>query len=231
MRLARITVFAGHFGSGKTSLAVAYALWAKQQRDRVILCDLDIINPYFRIADAVADLTKAGIGLIASRFANTNVEVPALPTETLTLFDDNDITGIIDLGGDGRGALVFGRYANLLQNSSDYEMLLVINQYRPLTRNLDDLCNIKNDMESASKTRFTGIVNNPNLAEVTTLEDVCATADFAAMASAMFDLPLKMTVVDKHLIQSENTMQQVQQTLGEIFPITLYKNFFNTEVN
>jgi hypothetical protein len=226
MRLARITIFAGHFGSGKTSLAMAYSLWAKQQKDRVILCDLDIINPYFRMADAVEDLARAGVWLVTSRFSNTNVDAPALPVETLALFDDNDITGIIDLGGDDRGALALGRYANFLRNSGDHEMLLVLNQYRPLTRSFDDLYEIKNDIETASKVSFTGLVNNSNLADETTLEDVIATSDFAAEVSQKLTLPLKMTMINKHLLQSEEVKKKAQLALGEIFPLSLYKNHF-----
>ncbi|MCL2281152.1 MAG: hypothetical protein FWC25_00625 [Dehalococcoidia bacterium] len=224
MRLARVTVFAGHFGSGKTSLAVAYALWAKQQKDRVILCDLDIVNPYFRMANAVEDLKGAGIRLVTSRFANTNVEAPAIPAEALALFDDTDITGIIDLGGDDRGALALGRYAGLLRSGDAYEMLLVINQFRPLTRSFSDLYEIKNEIETASKVGFTGIVNNSNLAAETTLQDVIATAGFATEASKKLALPLKMTALDKRLIQSEEAKEKALLALDELFPIALYKN-------
>ncbi|MCL2150301.1 MAG: hypothetical protein FWH51_05210 [Dehalococcoidia bacterium] len=223
MHLARITIFAGHFGSGKTSLAVAYALWASKQKDRVILCDLDIVNPYFRTADAAEALKGAGIRLVASRFANTNVDAPAMPSETRALFDDPDTTGIIDLGGDDRGALALGRYAGLLQSRGGYEMLLVINQYRPLTRNLDDLCQIKEEIETASKVGFTGLVNNSNLAAETTLSDVLATAEFAAGVAARLGLPLKMTALERCLVQGEGVRRKAQLTLGEIFPLDLYK--------
>ena len=226
MRLARVTVFAGHFGSGKTSLSIAYSLWAKQQKDRVALCDLDIVNPYFRMAGAVADLKRAGIRLIASRFANTNVDAPALPVDTLSIFDNADITGIIDLGGDDRGALALGRYANLLRSSGEYEMLLVVNQYRPLTRNFNDLFQIKNEIETASKVGFTGLVNNSNLAAETTLQDVVATADFATEASEKLALPLKMTALDQRLIQSEEAKEKAHLALGELFPLVLYKYHF-----
>ncbi|MCL1885232.1 MAG: hypothetical protein FWF98_00465 [Dehalococcoidia bacterium] len=226
MRLARVTVFAGHFGSGKTSIAVAYALWAKQQKNRVVLCDLDIVNPYFRMAGAADALKRAGVGLIASRFAGTNVEAPAIPVGTLAIFDDTDITGIIDLGGDDRGALALGRYAGLLQKSGAFEMLLVTNQYRPLTRNLDDLCQIKNEIETASMVGFTGLINNSNLATETTLQDVIATADFATEASEKLALPLKMTAIDNRLLQSEEAQEEARLTLGEVFPMALYPNKF-----
>ncbi|MCL2706939.1 MAG: hypothetical protein FWE97_02065 [Dehalococcoidia bacterium] len=224
MRLARVTVFAGHFGSGKTSIAIAYALWAKQQEEHVLLCDLDIMNPYSKMADAADALAKAGIRVIASRFANTNVDAPAMPVEALAVFDDSDITGIIDLGGDNHGALALGRYADFLRNGGDYEMLLVLNQYRPLTRSFSDLYEIKNEIEIASKVGFTGLINNSNLAAETTLQDVIATADFAAKASEKLALPLKMTVLDERLIQSAEAKEMALLAMGELFPMTPYKN-------
>ena len=223
MHLAKITVFAGHFGSGKTSLAIAYAMWVRQQRDRVILCDLDIVNPYFRTADAADALAESGIRLITSRFANTNVDAPALPAETRVLFDDDEAFGVIDLGGDDRGALALGRYAKLLQSSAWYEMLLVINRYRPLTRDIGDLRSIKDEIEAAGKVPFTGLVNNSNLATETTLQDVIDTAAFAAEVSDGLTLPIKMTSLDARLVQNVEAEDRARRELGEIFPMDPYK--------
>ena len=46
----RIVVFAGHYGSGKTNIAVNYALALREKYPgkAVSLADLDIVNPYFR---------------------------------------------------------------------------------------------------------------------------------------------------------------------------------------
>lgn len=223
MRLARITVFAGHFGSGKTSLAVAYAFWARRQRDKVVLCDLDIVNPYFCMAGAVGLLRGAGIRLVSSCLDNTNVDAPAVSAETRAIFDDTSLTGIIDLGGDDRGALAMGRYAGLLQSGGGYEMLLVANRYRPLTGSFNDLRVIKEEIETASRVKFTGLINNSNLAGETTLEDVLATADFAAEAAAKLGLPLKMSVLERRLLTAGEAPERVRLRLGEIFPLDLYK--------
>ncbi len=221
MHLARVTVFAGHFGSGKTSVAIAYAMWARRQRNRVTLCDLDIVNPYFRTTDAAEAMARADIRLVASQYANTNVDAPALPAETRTIFDDEEVTGIIDLGGDDRGALALGRYAGLLQHGGEYEMLLVINQYRPLTRNIDDLREIKNEIEAACKVNFTGIVNNSNLGMETMLQDVIKTAEFAAEASEKLELPLKMTALNRRLVHDKEAEEMARAALGALFLLDL----------
>jgi len=221
---SRITIFAGHYGSGKTTLALNYAFWLKQRHQRVALCDLDIVNPYFRTADAARALQAAGIALISSTFANTNVEAPALPPEAKSVFDDHGVHAVIDLGGDDRGALALGRYARLLREEADCQMLLVINQYRPLTRSLPDLSLIRAEIEAAGKVPFTGIANNSNLGGETTLSDIHASLPFAEEASQALGLPLRMTAVSRRLLPKEGSDggQQDFNMGGSIFPVDIY---------
>ena len=74
----RINIFAGHYGSGKTNIAVNYALSLKEMKEKVSIADLDIVNPYFRTKDSASVLKEKGIRLISSEFANTNVDTPEI---------------------------------------------------------------------------------------------------------------------------------------------------------
>ena len=58
----RVTLFAGHYGSGKTNLAVNYALALRESGESVTVADMDIVNPYFRTKDSaeVLDASPAG---------------------------------------------------------------------------------------------------------------------------------------------------------------------------
>ena len=94
----RITVFAGHYGSGKTNIAVNYALELRKVKERVAIADLDIVNPYFRTKDSASVLEEKGILLISSPYANTNVDVPALPAETYRIIDEKELYSVIDVG-------------------------------------------------------------------------------------------------------------------------------------
>ena len=133
MEYKRITLFAGHYGSGKTNIAVNYAHYLKELYEKVDVADLDIVNPYFRTKDSEAFLESKGIHLISSEYANSNVDVPALPAEAYAIIDDESVHAVIDVGGDDRGALALGRYSPAILKQNDYEMLLVINKFRPLT--------------------------------------------------------------------------------------------------
>ncbi len=201
MNPARITLFAGHYGSGKTQLAINYAVWLKQTCDTVTLADLDIVNPYFRTSDSAVFLSEQGIRLIASPFAGSNVDVPSLPSATQSIFDETRTYAVLDVGGDDRGALALGRYASQLMVAQT-SVLLVLNQSRPQTRSIDDVLLIKQEIEAVSRILFTGIVNNTHLGADTTAQTVIDSHLFALSVAETVHLPLVMTTVTRPLFDA-----------------------------
>ncbi len=195
----RTTVFAGHYGSGKTNVAVNYALWLKNFEKNVSVADLDIVNPYFRTKDSAKVLEKSGIKLISSEFANSNVDTPALPGEIYSVFDDKTVYSVLDIGGDDRGALALGRYVPHLLEENNYEFLFVINKFRFLTKDAKDTVEVMREIEEASKLKFTAIVNNSNIGEETTKEDVLSSVAYANEVSAITGLEIKMTTIKSDL--------------------------------
>ena len=195
----RITLFAGHYGSGKTNIAVNYALWLKEENEKVVIADLDIVNPYFRSKDSEKHLEERGIHLISSEYANTNVDVPAMPSEAYSILDNKQTVAVIDVGGDDRGALAMGRYAPAILSENNYEMLFVINKYRPLTPDCASTIAVMHEIEAACKMKFTGIVNNSNLGDETAEEDVVASINYADEISKASGLPIRMTTVKEDL--------------------------------
>jgi len=190
----RITLFAGHYGSGKTNIALNYARWLKRHSPvPVAVADLDIVNPYFRTKDSAADLAAEGIGLVVSGFANSNVDFPALPKETYALVADRETRVVVDVGGDDRGALALGRYVDDIRAGGDYEMLAVVNASRPLTRTPADAVEALREIEAACGLLFTGIVNNTNLGQETTVQDVAASLPYADGIAALTGLPVRFT--------------------------------------
>ena len=121
----------------------------REQGFPVTVADLDIVNPYFRTLDSEAVFREHGIKLICSQFANSNVDAPAMPKEVYNLIDSRSEYGVLDIGGDDRGALALGRYVPSITEENDYEMLLVINKARPLTRNVPDTVEVVEEMVKA----------------------------------------------------------------------------------
>ncbi len=198
----RITLFCGHYGTGKTNVAVNYALWLKSRGDEVQIADMDIVNPYFRTKDSEKELTEAGIRLISPRFANSNVDLPALPQELYGLFEFRDKKAVLDIGGDDRGAYALGRFAPMILEENDYECLFVANFYRPLTRTPAAALTIMREIELAGGIPFTGIVNNSNLGEETTPEDVIKTYPLARELSEISGIPVVMTSAKSEIARS-----------------------------
>jgi hypothetical protein len=189
--MKKITIFAGHYGSGKTNLAVNAAIALRAQHERVILCDLDTVNPYFRTKDSEAELTAAGVRLISPRFANTNVDLPYLPAEVAAIFAPGNIA-VADVGGDDAGAIALGQYAPRI-SAAGYDMLLVVNERRYMTGTPDEALSIMREIESASKLQFTGLVNNTNLGRETTSETVTNARDYMRTLSEKTGLPIVAT--------------------------------------
>ena len=220
MKQKRMTLFAGHYGSGKTNIAVAYALWLKAQGQDVCIVDLDIVNPYFRTKDSLKELTEAGIELIASPYANSNVDLPALPQEIYGAVNRRDRLAVLDIGGDDRGALALGRYTPAILEEQDYEMLLVINCYRPLTRTAEETLAVLQEIQQAGGIPFTALVNNSNLGEETTAEDVLASLSYAEELSRLTGLPVKMTTVNHRLYPL------LQDRIPDLFPMELQAKYY-----
>ena len=200
MRTKRVTLLAGHYGSGKTNIAVNLAMKQKSEGFDVTVADLDIVNPYYRTKDSEEELKAAGIPLISSPFANSNVDLPALPQELYRIVDETDTHMVVDIGGDDRGAYALGRFAQKLKDENDYEMILVINKYRPLTADEKDAVAIMKEIEEAGHLPFTAIVNNSNLGKETTAEDVLASVSYAEKMAKDTGLPLLLTTVREDLL-------------------------------
>lgn len=211
----RVTIFAGHYGSGKTNLAVNYALRLKQDGHPVKIADLDIVNPYFRTKDSADVLEAAGIPLISPAFANSNVDLPALPQELYSLVQRRDSHAVMDVGGDDRGAYALGRYTPYILEENDYEMVFVANFYRPLTRTPEEALEVMREIECAGGIAFTCIVNNSNLGNLTTPEHIAATAQKAEALARLSGLPLWFTSAEQHIAGADQ------------FPLTLQEKYYD----
>lgn len=199
MQFKRITLLSGHYGSGKTNIAVNLAQRLRAETPNVAIADIDIVNPYFRTKDSQLELERAGIQLISSPYAGSNVDLPALPDEVYSITDNRDITAVVDVGGDDRGALALGRWREAILAEDNYEMLFVINRFRPLTADAASTLEIMREIETAAGMRFTAVVNNSNLGEETTAKDVLSSRGYAEEVCALSGLPLKMTAVREEL--------------------------------
>ena len=217
----RVTLFAGHYGSGKTNIAVNYALLLAREGKKTAIADLDIVNPYFRTKDSASELEAAGVDLISPQFANTNVDLPALPAEAYRLVEDKSIFAVMDVGGDDRGAYALGRYAPFILEEEDYCMAFVANPCRPLTRTPEEALEVMREIETAGGVPFTAIVNNANLAHETTPETVLAAIPYMERLSKLSGLPIWLTSAE------ETVAAGLAGKIPHLLPMKLQAKYFD----
>ena len=220
MEHKRLTLFAGHYGSGKTNIAVNYALHLAREGKRVAIADLDIVNPYFRTKDSARELAAAGVDLISPQFANSNVDLPALPAETYRLVEDKTLFSIMDIGGDDRGAYALGRYTPAILEENNYRMAFVANPYRPLTRTPEEALQVMREIEAACSLPFTCIINNANLAHETTAQSVLDALPYMDELSRLSGLPVWLTAAE------EAVAAELTGKIGDLLPMQLQEKYF-----
>ena len=221
MEHKRITLFAGHYGSGKTNIAVNYALLLAREGKRAAIADLDIVNPYFRTKDSARELEEAGVALISPQFASSNVDLPALPAEAYRLVEDRSLYAVMDIGGDDRGAYALGRYTPFILEENDYRMAFVANPCRPLTKTPEEALEVMREIEAAGGLPFTCIVNNANLAHETDIHTVLDALPYMRRLSELSGLPVWLTSAEEHIAEL------LAGWVPEVLPMKLQEKYFD----
>ena len=221
MEHKRLALFAGHYGSGKTNIAVNYALLLAGEGKKVCIADLDIVNPYFRTKDSAAVLEAAGVDLISPQYANSNVDLPALPAASYRLVQDRSSYGIMDIGGDDRGAYALGRFVPSILEENDYRMIFVANASRPLTRTPEDAMEVMGEIEAACGLKFTDLINNTNLGSETTAETVLAAENYMQELSRLSGLPIFATTA------TEEVAAELNGRIENVLPMKLQEKYFD----
>ena len=185
----RITIFTGHFGSGKTEVSVNFAIQLARAGKKTAIVDLDIVNPFFRTADARRELEQRGIKVVAPVYANTNVDVPSLPPEINTLFEDRSYHVVLDVGGDDLGARAVSRYQSRIV-LEDYIHYFVINTRRPMTGTADEIERTIAEIQGSARLQVDRLVNNANLLGASSPELIAEASVILHQVSSRLSIPV-----------------------------------------
>ncbi len=214
--MKKINIVTGHYGSGKTEFALNYALRLKDKFDAATICDMDIVNPYFRTNDAVDILRQRGVSVIAPEYANTNLDLPSLPSDIISVFEADSAPAVLDVGGDEDGAIALGQFYKYISNF-DYNMFLVVNALRPDTSSLSDIIRLAREIELSSRCKITAIVNNTNLAYLSSAKDIIDSFKLFDGLSSEMGLPVSF------VSGREDILDSLGIDLGEKrFPLELF---------
>ncbi|MBO5363924.1 MAG: hypothetical protein J6A56_00465 [Clostridia bacterium] len=214
----RISIFLGHYGSGKTELAVNYALYLRSLGKKVVVIDFDLVNPYFRTKDAEKLFEENGISLIAPAFANTNLENPTIPAEIFSIFEDKEVYAIFDVGGGEDGSIPLGFYHQQLAKE-DCDVFFVLNQRRLLTADLEGALDIYGEIAAVARIGITGLINNTHLKEETTSEMILEGQELAEEVADALKIPVVYISGAKEML---DVLPEAYEPLK--FPIQFYIN-------
>ncbi len=193
-RYKKITVLTGHYGCGKTNLAVNLAM-DMQKYGRVTIVDMDIVNPYFRTADFRGSFDKNRIEIICPQYANTNLDIPVLNFDMERIIRESEYL-IVDMGGGYDGAFALGRYREILARySRDTEVLYVFSMYRSPDMTPEETAEMLPEIERACGMKCTALVNNSNLGAETDFETAEASVSFADRVSELTGLDIAFRCV------------------------------------
>jgi hypothetical protein len=210
----RISIVTGHYGTGKTEFAVNLALALAGAGEPVMVADLDIVNPYFRSRERRSLLEEAGIRLISSSQACADADVPSLPPELLTILENRNVRGVLDIGGDPVGARVLARFQPRIVQE-DYQLIYVLNANRPEVRDAENAITYLRSIEAVTGLTCTGIVNNTHLCDETTENTIRKGAALAAQVSRETGIPILCHVAAATLAPNLSDLSE------PVFPITI----------
>jgi hypothetical protein len=202
--LGRVAIITGNYGSGKTEVAVNWALalaaaGTADDSSPVTLVDLDIANPYFRSREAAELLRAHGINVVVPPGEQMHADLPIILPQIKGLIQQSEGQVLLDVGGDDVGARVLASFAG---SFGDHEMLQVVNAFRPFTDTLAGCLQIMDEIQAASHLTVTGLISNAHLMDETSVDTILEGAELARRVAEERDLTLRFVTAPLALVDA-----------------------------
>lgn len=222
--MKNVKVLIGNYGSGKSELALNFAIQAAARGEKTELIDLDMVNTYFRLTERGKMVEQKEIRLVSPNFACSGIETLSLPAEIASAFVLDWDSVIFDVGGDDVGATALGRYHQdfIDLEPGSLEVLNVINIRRPLASTVEKILRLQEGMQAHARLQITGMINNTNLATMTSAEELRAGYELLKEVSDMTGIPVAYTTGKKEFLDAFLAENPDPKYVGKPIAIDMY---------
>ena len=219
-----VKVLIGNYGSGKSELALNFAMQAAARGDRTELLDLDMVNTYFRLTERGKMVEQKEIRLVSPNFACSGIETLSLPAEVSSAFVLDWDTVIFDVGGDDVGATALGRYHRdfMALEPGALEVLNVVNIRRPLASTVEKIHRLQEGMETHARLQITGMINNTNLSTMTSADDLWDGYELLRQVVELTGIPVAYTTGKKDILDAFLARDPDPKYVGKPVAIDVY---------
>ena len=222
--MKNVKVLIGNYGSGKSELALNFAIQAAARGDRTELLDLDMVNTYFRLTERGKMVEQKEIRLVSPNFACAGIETLSLPAEVASAFVLDWDSVIFDVGGDDVGSTALGRYHEdfMALEPGALEVLNVVNIRRPLSGTPEKIQRLQEGMQVHSRLQITGMINNTNLSTMTTEQELWDGYLMLKEVSDMTGIPVAYTTGKKEFLDAFLARNPDPKYVGTPIAIDVY---------
>lgn len=219
-----VKVLIGNYGSGKSELALNFAMQAAARGDRTELLDLDMVNTYFRLTERGKMVEQKDIRLVSPNFACSGIETLSLPAEVSSAFVLDWDTVIFDVGGDDVGATALGRYHRdfMALEPGALEVLNVVNIRRPLASTVEKIHRLQEGMQTHARLQITGMINNTNLSTMTSADDLWDGYELLRQVVELTGIPVAYTTGKKDILDAFLARDPDPKYVGKPVAIDVY---------
>ena len=200
--MKKIVILLGNYCSGKTEIAMNMAMLSASQGKRTQVIDLDRINDYFRMSDHIQMLIDKCINVVSPSFVGKGLTQTVMPAQVASAFDSDWDLVIFDVGGDQAGALSLARYHQdfAALEPGQLEVYDIVNVFRPMSESPEKIIKLKGELEGFARQTVTGFVNNSNLLNYASADDLRQGYDILRETSDLTGIPIVHTTGRKKFL-------------------------------
>ncbi len=222
--MKKFIVLIGNYGSGKTEIAINLAVKSAAAGKNTLVIDLDKVNDYFRMSDRVDVLRENKVNLVSPTFAGQGVTPSNMSAAVASAFAGDWDLCVFDVGGDAAGAMSLGRYHQdfAALKEGQLEVYDIVNVFRPMSESPEKILKLKEEMEGFARLEVTGFVNNSNLLNYASADDIRQGYEVLKETSKLSGIPVRHTTGRKEFIEEFLTDGRDPEFIGEPIALETY---------